>query len=291
MPVHDDKCPTLETRIVGALVILVLLLAVVSLYFFPTDTAQYFAWTIQPPTTAILVGEGYLAGAYFFARVITTRKWHTVQAGFLPITLFTLAMLGATLLHWGRFHQGTFIFYFWVVIYAVTPLLVPFLWWRNRPHTPSAPEAHELVFSLGLRRGLALLGSAGLLLGLSGFLFPAVYIAITPWKLSELTARIFAGWSLLASLTVVTSAQAGRWSAVRILLQAFGVGQVLTLLALPRIWGDLNFAHPMSYGFVAGLGLALTGLTAGYAWLERKSRLVQPSQGPASSPLPPHPGF
>ena len=41
--------------------------------------------------SALLIGAGYTAGAYFFARLILDKKWHRVQAGFLPITAFTKA--------------------------------------------------------------------------------------------------------------------------------------------------------------------------------------------------------
>jgi hypothetical protein len=274
MNVTTDERPGLETRIVGGVVIIVLLLAVIALYVFPDNTAQDFAWTIKPRTTAILIGEGYLAGAVFFVRVITGKKWQRVQTGFLPITVFTISMLAATLLHWDRFHQGTFIFYFWTVIYAITPLLVPFLWWRNRARDTHTPEEKDVLFSMPVRWALGGVGAAGVLLALAAFIWPAIYITITPWKLTELTARIFAGWSLLSFCTVLSVARDGRWSATRLLLQSVVVGQVLTLLSLPRMWNDLDPAKFMTYVFVGGLATALVVIVLLYLWLERKSRRV-----------------
>ncbi len=32
------------------------------LYFFPEDTASYFAWTIQHPLTPVFMGAAYFAG-------------------------------------------------------------------------------------------------------------------------------------------------------------------------------------------------------------------------------------
>src|SRR5512140_328727 len=122
---HSDHI-TAETPVIDAAVIIVLLLAFVALYIAPQHTDQYFAWTILPPTSAMLIGAGYTAGAYFFLRVVTERKWHRVQAGFLAITAFTICMLAAALLHWSRFHQGALNFYLWTIIYILTPFLVPF---------------------------------------------------------------------------------------------------------------------------------------------------------------------
>src|SRR5215470_11275901 len=107
------------TKIVAGSVIAVLLLAFIALYIFPDHTDIDFAWTILPRTSALLIGAGYTAGAYFFTRLILDKKWHRVQAGFLPITAFTIVMFLATVLHWGRFHHGALNFYLWTIIYAI----------------------------------------------------------------------------------------------------------------------------------------------------------------------------
>src|SRR5438105_1152695 len=98
MTTLPNERPTIETRIVGGAIIIILLLAVIALYIYPDFTDQDFAWTILPRTSPILIGEGYMAGAYFFIRVLTTKRWQRVQVGFLPITAFTICMLTATLL-------------------------------------------------------------------------------------------------------------------------------------------------------------------------------------------------
>ncbi len=149
---RDDHI-TLETRIIGASVILALLLAFLALYVVPDHTDQNFAWTILPRTSAILLGAGYTAGAYFFARVVTERRWHRVRAGFPAITAFTVCMLAATLLHWSRFHQGALPFYLWFIIYLLTPFVVPWLWWRNQAH---ASEELESEFGSGEADPLAM---------------------------------------------------------------------------------------------------------------------------------------
>src|SRR5437764_7061460 len=82
---RDDRI-LLFTRVIAAIIIGVLLLAFVLLYLFPTATDKLFAWTIQPPLTAMMIGAGYFAGAYFFVRVLIEKQWHRVALGFLPIT-------------------------------------------------------------------------------------------------------------------------------------------------------------------------------------------------------------
>ena len=267
----DDRIFPL-TRIIAASVIVVLFLAFLALYIFPDHTDIDFAWTILPRTSAILIGAGYTAGAYFFARLLTDGKWHRVQAGFLPITAFTICMLLATILHWSRFHQGAFNFYLWTIIYALTPFVVPFIWWRNQVTEMQGLEEHDLRFSSLVRWGLGIVGVVGVLFFVIVFVQPAILIALTPWKLTELTARIFSGWSILTLVTVLSIARDGRWSATRTLMESAMVGIVLTLLGLPRMWGDFDTSKPMAYIFLVGLLLALIVFIAIHVWMDRQTR-------------------
>ncbi len=280
---HDDHI-TLATRVVGGSVIAILLLAILVLYVFPDSTPTNFAWTIVPSASAIVIGAGYFAGAIFFVRVVTQARWHRVQAGFLPITAFTVVMLVATLIHWQRFHQGTLDFFLWTGIYIITPFLVPFLWWRQRPRDAGTLEAQDLRFSEPVRRLLRVLGVAGLLLCLIVFLWPSPLIDLAPWRLTELVARVFAGWGVLVFAALVAVAADGRWSATRLLLQSFMVAQVLVLLAVPRIWQELDHAKVSAQLFVPLLVVALVASVAIYLRLEWQSRDGTKTASPIARP-------
>ena len=67
------------------------------LYLFPNDTGNWWPWEIRPSMTALIMGAGYIAGAYFFVRVARATRWHRVHLGFLPITAFTTFLGVATL--------------------------------------------------------------------------------------------------------------------------------------------------------------------------------------------------
>jgi hypothetical protein len=276
---NDDHILPL-TRIIAAIIIVVLLLAFLALYLFPTHTDTNFAWTIQPPTSAILFGAGYTAGAFFFARLLGARKWHRVQAGFLPITLFTIIMLLSTLLHWDRFHHTTLPFYLWTSIYALTPLLVPLIWALNRRRENKGLEQKDIRFSRFTRLGLDIAGLAGILFFLIAFIRPSILISLTPWKLTPLTARVFCGWSLLTAASVLSIAMDGRWSAARILVESAMVGIGLTLLALPRMWPDLDLGKPMTWLFIAGLAVTFIGFGVLHVVLDRSSKGRKPATEP-----------
>ena len=131
------------TRLLGAVIVPFLLVAFALLYFFPDDTRHWFAWDVQPTITPLIMGAGYIAGAYFFVRVALETRWHRVQVGFLPVTAFTLFMAIGTFNHLDRFATEHVAFWIWVGLYVATPVLVPLAWWRNRATDPGTPEPGE----------------------------------------------------------------------------------------------------------------------------------------------------
>ncbi|MCZ7672905.1 MAG: hypothetical protein M5U34_40200 [Chloroflexi bacterium] len=62
---QDDRILP-ATRWVAALVAPILGLAFIILYFLPGRTGDFFALTIKLTMTPMMMGAGYLAGAYFF---------------------------------------------------------------------------------------------------------------------------------------------------------------------------------------------------------------------------------
>jgi hypothetical protein len=268
---RDDRV-LVATRVVGVVIIVILVLAWIALWVFPEHTDVDFAWTITPFTTPVVIGAGYLAGAYFFLRVITGRQWHHIGAGFPAIAVFTVAMLVATLLHLDRFHQGSLLFYLWTLIYLVTPVLVPIVWWRNRRTDPGTLDSVDFRVPPTIRNLIAGLAGIGVAVCLVSLLVPSLLQGIAPWTLTPLTARIFSGWSLLTFAAVMSAVLDGRWSSMRVLIEAALVGQVLTLIALPRVWGDLHMSDPSGPVFVVGLLLAFVLLLGLRLGLERVAR-------------------
>jgi hypothetical protein len=204
------------TRIVAAIIIPFLVAAFIILAFFPAESGRRFAWEINPAMTALWMGAGYLGGAYFFLRVLLGGAWHRVTAGFLPVTAFTWAMLLATILHWQRFDLGHLPFQIWLVLYVVTPFLVPFVWWRNGAFGVDTAEANEVFVPDIVRAGMGIVGLFLLISALVAFVAPDVAISFWPWTLSPLTARVMGGWFALMGVGGVVMARERRWSAWRI---------------------------------------------------------------------------
>ena len=136
MTAEQDDRVYQQTRVLAAFIVPFLLVAFVLLYFFPGSTKDYFAWEIHPDMTPLIMGAGYIAGAYFFARVYMEQRFHRVHVGFLPVTSFTIFMAIASFSHLDRFLQDNVAFWIWMGLYVTTPILVPLAWWANRKTDP-----------------------------------------------------------------------------------------------------------------------------------------------------------
>lgn len=226
---RDDRILPV-TRVIAALVIPFLVLAFLILYFFPQSSGERFAWQITPNIMAVYIGAGYLGGAYLFLRALIGKRWHHVSSGLPAITAFTWAMLLATILHWSRFDIRHFPFQLWLILYVVTPFLVPWLWWHNRPTDSGAPDERDAVVPSSIRQVVRWLGAAMVAVGVAGFIWPSLLINAWPWALTPLLARVVAGWGFLIGVgNLMISAQA-RWSSWRVAVGSIASWHVLYMI-------------------------------------------------------------
>lgn len=255
--IRDDRVLPL-TRWSAAVLVLALLAGGITLYGFPGSTADVWAWTIAPHMTSLVMGAGYLASAVFFARIAVGRRWHPFEHGLLGVMVFAVLLLVATLLHWDRFDHGHVVFWLWLALYVVAPVLVPTLWLRNRRTAPEELPGPRVPRPVCLALGAA--GAVQLVVALVFFAAPAVALAVWPWMLSPLTVRVLAGFVAANAMTLLVFWWEPRWSALAAGVQTVAIGVVLIVLAVPRAAAD--FATPAAlWGFLAALGVALA-LTA-----------------------------
>jgi len=271
---QDDRVLP-ATRWVAALIVAPLLVAFLLLYLWPDNTAQLFAWTIKPRMTPLLMGAGYLGGAYFFVRVVGARRWHHVAAGYLPVTTFATFEAVATLLHWDRFNHSHPAFYAWVGLYATTPFIVLVVWLRNRRTDPGTPDPGDVSLPGLARWVMGAVAAVVLATGVLLFVLPNLMISQWPWLLTPLTAHVVGGWFALPGVAWIVIARDPRWGAARIALQSQALSLVLILLGAVRARADFDPVKWTTWAFVAGLGLMLILLMAVYAVQEVRRYLAR----------------
>ena len=266
---QDDRILA-STRIAAALVVPFLVIAFLILYFFPGRSGDRFAWEIVPNMTASFMGAGYLGGSWLFLNAIFGRRWHRVAPGFLPVTVFAAAMLLVTVLHWTRFDIRHFPFELWLVLYVVTPVLIPWVWIRNRVSDFGAPEEDDVAVPRWARWGLRLLGAVLLGFGVIAFLEPDLLIPVWPWSLTLLTAPFLTGWFALLGVGGLVISLDARWSAWRVGLQSIAIWHVLVLIA--AIINRNEFPAGMRNWYLISVALVLVGMAVLYIDMELKRR-------------------
>ena len=271
--VRDDTILPM-TRAVAAAVIPFLVAAFVIIYLRSSDTAQRFAWEIKSPITAAVMGAGYIGGAYFFARVLMERRWHRVASGFPATGAFAAAMLVATILHWDTFDPAHLPFLVWLALYAVTPFLLPLVWWLNRRRDPGEPDPGDTTLPEVVGRFIFILGLLLLAEAVILFLLPAAAADRWPWPLTPLTARVLAAWQVLLAVGAMTLAGERRWSGWRIPLQAILFWQALMLVAFVLRRDGFNAPGLLNW-FVLYTTAGVIAAASLYAVMERRYRAGQ----------------
>lgn len=273
MAAHRDDRVLPETRALGAFIVPFLVAAFI-LYLFPDDTGNWFAWKIKPTMTPLIMGAGYISGAYFFTRVVFARRWHRVHLGFLPITAFTIFMAIATFRHLDRFDHGRVVFWIWTGLYVITPVLVPLAWLRNRRTDPGTLEPGDVYVPAPIRTAMIAIGLVQFGVALVLLVSPSTMIDHWPWTLTPLTANVLGGWFALPGIVAVMMGIDGRWTAIWITLQSQLLGLALMLIGAARAWEDFDTSNAVTYVFVGGIGLllaALAGLALYMRELQRRS--------------------
>lgn len=225
----------------------------ISVAYDPVNSAQNFAWSIQPPVTAAMIGGFYLAIAPILILGMFAKSWESLRVIVIPALVFTAMLLIATWLHWANFRHGTPAFWLWYVSYVTPPIAFGILYmlqWR-RQHAVTDVQPMSMVFR-GLLIPLGLLITAE---GVYTFLNPAHFVEGQAFVATPLTARTLAGWMTALGLILLCAAAEGAFERVRI-------GALFLILALPCLWlqmarfpDQVDWTHPRLLAMGAVLAL------------------------------------
>ena len=259
------------TRVVAYVIIPFLVVAAFLLLVLPGGTEQHFAWTINPPVTAMLLGSAYAGGIWFFVQVASQRQWHRVRHGFPAVLVFASLLAAATFLHWDRFHFGHVSFITWVVLYVTTPVLVLMAIVLELREDDGTREADDVTIPGLWRYVLALVGAVASVTGLVLFVVPSLLIGVWAWEVTPLTARIVGAVLTLPGMVNIWMLWDSRWSAFRRVFQAQLVSLACIVLAIVVRFADLEWDRPAAWLFTIGIAVSAAVYLAFYVSLERRS--------------------
>jgi hypothetical protein len=261
-----------------------------------TETATYFAWTIEPPMTAGFLGANYWSSALLAILAARETLWArgrvsvSVALAFAPLTTL------ATLIHLDEFHLDTFYGWFWVVAYTIYPLQLA--WFLTKQlRTPGSDPPRERLLPLWVK---GLLGVHALLmvpLGIAMFLLPETVADVWPWNLPPLSAQVVAAWVLAFGVLAGHSIYENDFSRVRAGMLGYPFLGAMQVLMLVRFSEDVRWQDPSAWVY-AGV-IASFFVLGAYALVEEsrarpgaaeKRRLRRPRPSRPTMPPPPSPG-
>lgn len=238
-------------------------LAGIQLFVFPERTAEYFAWTIDPPLTAAFLGAAYWSSALFEFSAARERLWANARIAVPTVFVFTVVTLAVTLIHLDRFHLGPefgaatrAVTWLWLAIYVIVPLTMIVLWWNQT--TAAGGDPPVLVALPASLRGLV--GAQALLLvavGLVLLLAPATAASFWPWSLTPLTGRAIGAWLLSLGVAAAHAVVENCARRLRPAAWAYTGFAVLQSWALLRYPDDVDWSNPAAAIYVLFLASTL----------------------------------
>jgi len=252
---------------------LLTLLGVIALYVLSPATDRSFAWTIEPPLTAALLGAGYAAGCVLVLLSLRDPVWAHSRLAVLTILVFVLVTLAATLVHLDRFHlQPEFAglpllargaAWFWLTVYVVVPVaMVVSLVVQERAPGVDPPPGHPVPPAL--RAALGLESAVLLVVGVCLWAAPSTATTLWPWPLTPLTARVTAAWLIAFGVATALAALAGDLERLRTSSIAYTVFGALLLVAIARYPGTVDWNGAPAW-VLTGLTVAIV-LTGAAGW-------------------------
>lgn len=260
------------------------------LVLFATETARYFAWTIEPPITAGFLGANYWASALLAILAARETLWArgrvsvSVALAFAPLTTV------ATLLHLDQFHLDTFYGWFWVVAYTIYPIQLGYFL-AKQLRTPGGDPSRVAPLPMWVRAILGVQAVVMIPLGVALFLFPGTTARVWPWTLPPLSAQVVAAWLLAFGVLAAHSIYENDFTRVRCAMLGYPFLGAMQVLMLVRFSDDVRWEDPSAWVYVTVL-LSLFVL-GGYAWVaesrRRSEAAAEPSIARAFLPPPPEP--
>lgn len=226
---------------------------------------DWFAWSITSPTTAILLGAGFVGAVPMLLYSATRVLWEEIRVPAIAATAVVCLLTAVTITHIrstaaaeGELLSPAFLLAAaWLIgvgglsLGALTGLGMQVV-------EPALPLPRIAGFPRWALPLIAVQGTALLGLGLGLLAKPAFWIAQLPWEVSDLDGRMIGSWCLALGLALLVALAEDDLTRVRGgLLGIAGIG-ALALVGLALRHGDVDWS-----GWAAPLGLALlAGLTA-----------------------------
>ena len=232
-----------------------------STFVLTEHTDRWWAWTINVPMTAALLGAGYWAGLALLIVALRDDEW-TRSRVVVPIA-FTLdcTLLLTVFLNWSKFHDASVVGWLWLVSYMALPpgliVLVP-----RQLHQPGVDRPRVVPMGGAMRVLLTAQAAVILLVGAALFVAPGTFGDDWAWPLVPLGAQAVGGMLLTHGVGVTGALYEGAWERVLAPMSSYLCLALLHGILLLRYGDRLDWDRTAVWLYV---GFLATVLVAGLA--------------------------
>jgi hypothetical protein len=254
------------------------------LFLLATRTATYFAWTIEPPLTAAVLGANYWASTVLAVLASREGYWANGRISVSVAYVFAPLVTAATFLHIHAFHTGSsgftvVITWFWIVAYALYPVLLVVLLVRQL-RLPGGDPPRVLPLPPWVKAILAAHAVILIPVGMAMFASPDHAAAAWPWNVPVLSARVLAAWAISFGVLALHAIRENDLDRTKVMLWGYPVLGVLHIIALLRFGDVMQWHEPGAWFFV--FFVASTFVLGAYG-LTAARRLPRPATARAST--------
>jgi hypothetical protein len=277
----DDRAVTRPMRAILLAAAVLVFLAGLQLTVFPARTADWFAWTIDVPMTAVFLGAAYWSSAVLEVAGARSSSWGRARLAVWTVLVFTVLTFVVTLVHLEKFHLGAehptsarLVTWGWLAIYAGVPVvMVAGLVLQARGRVPPADVVRHRL-PAGLRLLLAVLAAVLLAAGVALLVSPSWAAGGWSWPLTPLTARAVGAWLVGLGWAAAHACLLDDAERVRPLGLTGAAFVVLEAVALLRHGDAIDRSGCQVVAYVAGL--SWIGVVAGWILLLREGGAAAP---------------
>jgi hypothetical protein len=250
-------------------------LAGVQLFVFPLRTDEWFAWTIDPPMTAVFLGACYWSAVGLELSAARARHWAGARIALPAVFAFTTVTFVVTLVHLDKFHldddldlDTRLVTWAWIAVYAVVPVLMVVATLQQRRLSTAVPPPSGLPAPV--QAALVGLAAVLLVLGSALLLDPTWADAAWAWTLTPLTGRAVGAWLLGLGMAAAHARWLDDRASLRPLATTGVLFGVLQTSALLRHGDAVDWGGVPAYGYCAALAV-ITAVSLWALWPERSA--------------------
>jgi hypothetical protein len=233
----------------------------VPLVLLTTETARFFAWTIEPPMTAAFLGANYWTSALLAIMSAREDLWAYGRVSISVALAFAPLTTAATLLHLDQFHLDSFFGWFWVVAYTIYPPMLVYFFTKQL-RAPGVDPPRQRRLPLWIKAILGVQAALMIPLAVALFVAPGPAAELWPWDLPALSSQAVAAWVLAFGVLAAHSIVEDDYRRVRAAMLGYPFLGAMHVLMLVRFSDDVRWE---SFGARVYLGVIASFFVLG-AW-------------------------